>query len=46
VANSNLCDYASVTDENLKKAWYESIVMVQNRVERAAMKEVLQISRK
>ena len=46
VAGANLCDYASVTDENLKKAWREGVVMAQNRAERASMKEVLQTSGK
>jgi len=43
VGSFNLCDYALVTNENLKKVWCEVIVMVQNRAERVAMKKVLQI---
>ena len=41
-----MCDYASVTDEVLKKAWREGVVMAQNRAERTSMKEVLQTSGK
>lgn len=46
VASANMCDYASVTDEILKKAWREGVVMAQNRAERTSMKEVLQTAGK
>ena len=46
VASANMCDYTSVTDEILKKAWREGVVMAQNRAERTSMKEVLQAAGK
>jgi hypothetical protein len=41
VASANICDHDSMTDDILKKAWREGVVMAQNRAERTSMKEVL-----